>query len=77
MWVDVVAMYRDQFSRVVLVPTGIISGVSTVIEKGVPGVVEAPSADQGGSSSSVAVPAPASQVSPSSFQTAVLLEGCR
>ena len=38
-----VAIYRDQLSGVALVPTGMISGVRTVIEKGVLGVMEVPS----------------------------------
>ena len=58
-------------------PNGTISGVSKVIEKGIPGVVAAPSVNQGGLSSSVKVPAPASQVSPSSFQGALFLEDCK
>ena len=58
-------------------PTGIICGVSKVIEKGVLGIVEASSINQGGPSSSFKVPAPASQVPPSSFQGAVFAKGCK
>ena len=36
-WADVVAVCRDQLSGVAVVPTGMISGVSTLIEKGVLG----------------------------------------
>ena len=35
-WADVVAIYRDQLQGVALVPTGTISRVSTMIEKGCP-----------------------------------------
>ena len=52
-------------------PNGTINGVSKAIEKGVPGVMGAPSVNQGGASSSVEIPAPASQGSPSSFQGAL------
>ena len=41
-------------------PNNTIGGVSKAIEKGVPGVAEVPSVNQGGPSSSVEVPAPAS-----------------
>ena len=58
-------------------PTGAKSGVSKAIEKGVLGVVEVPSADQGGPGSSAKVPEPASQVSPSSFKGEILLKGCK
>ena len=47
-------------------PNGTVSGVSEAITKGVLGVMGVPSVNQGGPSSSVEVPAPASQVSPSS-----------
>ena len=47
-------------------PNNTLGGVSKAIEKNVPGVVEAPSVNQGGPSSSVEVLAPASWVSPSS-----------
>ena len=76
-WADVVAVYREQLSGVALVSIGTVSGVSTVIEKGLPGIVEVPSVNWGGPSSSVKVLAHTRQVSPSSLQGAVLLEGCR
>ena len=60
-----------------LVPNGTISGVSKEIEKGFLGVVGLPSVNQGGTSSSVKVPVPASRVSLSSFQGVLLLEGCK
>ena len=41
-WADVVVIHRDQLTRVALVPTGTIIGVSTMIEMGIPGVVEVP-----------------------------------
>ena len=63
--------YRGVF----LVPTGAISGVSKAIEKGVPGVVEVSRFNQGGPGSSFKVLAPASQVSPTSFQGAVFPGG--
>ena len=67
-WADVVAICRDQLSRVALVPTGTISGVSsTVIETSMQDVVEEPSVNKGGESSSIEIPAPASYMSPSSF----------
>ena len=47
-WADVVAICWDQLSGVALVPTGTISGVSTVIETGIPGIVEVPNTNQGG-----------------------------
>ena len=47
-------------------PNGTISGVSEAITKGVLGVMGVPSVNQGGPSSSIEVPAPASWVSPSS-----------
>ena len=62
-----VAMLSDHLSGVALVPISMISGVSTIIEKGVPGVMEAPSVNQGEPSINVEVPAPAILVSPSSF----------
>ena len=34
-WADMVAICSTQFSRVALMPTGIISGVNTLLEKGV------------------------------------------
>ena len=44
-----VAIYREQLSGVVLVPTGTISGVSSeVIETGIPGVMQACSTRGGG-----------------------------
>ena len=58
MWADVVAICRDQLSGVALVPTGMISGVSTVIEKGILSVIEVASINQGGPSSNVKVHAP-------------------
>ena len=54
-----------------------IGTISTMIEKGVPGVMEAPSINWGGPTSSAKVPLSASQVSPSRSQSAVLTGGCR
>ena len=62
---------------IALVPNGTISGVSKAIEKGILGVMGVASDSQGGPSSSVKVPAPASQLSPSSLQGALFLEGCK
>ena len=55
-WTDVVAICRDHLSVVALVPTRTISRISTVIEKDVLGVMEAPSISKGGGSSVVEVP---------------------
>ena len=43
-----VAVCRDQLSGVALVPTGTKICISTVIEKGIPGVMEVPSVNRGG-----------------------------
>ena len=51
--------------------TGKIYGASKVIKEGVLGVVEVSSVNQGPPSSSVKIPAPASQVSHFSFQGAI------
>ena len=57
---DVLEICRDQLSGVALVPTGMMGGVSTMIEKGVLGVAKVPSIKQGGASSTVEIPAPTS-----------------
>ena len=51
-------------------PNGTIGMIREAFEKGFPGVIGAPSVNQGGASSSVEIPAPASQGLPSSFQGA-------
>ena len=71
-----VAVCRDQLSGVAFLPIETISGASILIEKGVPVFMEAPSVNPRGPSSSIEVLAPASHVSPSSFQGAILPEGC-
>ena len=53
-------------------PNGTTSGDREVIERGVPGVIGAPSVKQGGASSGVKVPV----VSSSSSQGALFLAGC-
>ena len=58
-------------------PTGTISRFSKAIEKGVLGVIEASSVNQGGPGNSAKVLAPISQVLHTSFQGAVFLEGCK
>ena len=58
-------------------PNGIIIGVSKVIEKGIPGVMGVASVNQGGPSSSVKVPEPASWVSPPRFQGVLFPEGLK
>ena len=56
-------------------PSSTKSGASKVIEKGVAGVIEVSSVNQGGPSGSIVILAPASQVSPTSFQGAVFPGG--
>ena len=51
-----VAICRNKLSGVALVPISTISGVITVIEKGVLGAVETTSVSQGGPCSSVKLP---------------------